>query len=694
MLERGSPAPQGATADAKGVNFAIYSEQAEAVELCLFDEAGNETVRHQLNSTTSNVWCGYLPGCKVGQHYGYRVHGPYAPQRGLRFNPHKLLLDPYAKQLSAPLIWSPELFAYGHAQPDHPAAMSKTDSSAYMPKGVVVGASLPAYSPTNQRPWSESVIYEANVRGYTMQHPDVPTEDRGTFRGMTNGNVLDYIVALGITSVELLPVHEFVDEHFLVEKELKNFWGYNTLNYFSPSSRYLDGGSREQFRAMTDAIHDRGLEVIIDVVYNHTAEGNAYGPSLSFRGIDNLTYYRTLPHDGATYINDTGCGNTLNIDHPQVQNLVLDSLRYWHQEMGVDGFRFDLAPILGRTPHGYTKEHPFFKSLDQDPVLKSAKMIAEPWDIGPGGYQLGNFPVRWSDWNDQYRDTLRSFWRGDHHQAANFARRVHGSADIFESSGRGPTASVNFITSHDGFTLQDLVTYESRHNLDNGEDNRDGHQHNYSCNYGVEGPTHDLEINLMRRRHRLNMLATLVFSQGVPMLLAGDELGNSQGGNNNAYAQDNSIGWVDWEGLQRDPEFTDIVRKLIGFRRGHSLLRQEDYSHGVTRSREGLSNIHWLMPNGKTATEEEWQMTQALAVVLTDMPKNESRRVDSALIDDAIAVLFNASDSELNFHLPDIKRNVRWRLLFSTGPLRPGKQRINNWLTESKSVTVLTWSED
>ena len=544
MKRAGNHETLGACADRDGVNFALFSEHAEAVDLCLFDAAGQETARLPLPERTGDIWHGYVPGCKPGQAYGYRVHGPYDPADGMRFNPNKLLLDPYAKRLAGSFQWGAEVLGDEPSDSGNGPAMSTVDSAPFVPKAVVVGEQ-PQPRRGARIPWSETIVYETNVRGFTMRHPDVPKRDRGRFSGMRHGEVLEYLKALGITTIELMPVQAFLDEAHLHAKGLRNFWGYNTLAFFAPEPRY---GSLEDCREMVDAIHDAGFEVILDVVYNHTAEGNHLGPTISFRGIDNAVYYRLMPDDLSQYVNDSGCGNTINIDHPQVRHLVLDSLRYWVTDVGVDGFRFDLAPILGRTAAGYDREHVFFLELEQDPALAGIKLIAEPWDVGPGGYQLGHFPRRWAEWNDRYRDTVRQFWRADQGKLGELAHFILGSAERFELSGRGPWASVSYVASHDGFTVADIVSYEHRHNTANGEDNQDGHAHNFSRNYGVEGPTDDPDVNALRRRQRLNMLATVLFSQGTPMLLAGDELGNSQAGNNNAYAQDNETGWLDWLG--------------------------------------------------------------------------------------------------------------------------------------------------
>ena len=502
------------------------------------------------------------------------------------------------------------------------------------------------------------VIYEANVRGYTMRHPDVPDVDRGTFRGMKNGVILEYLRSLGITAIELMPVFAFIDEHFLHKKGLRNYWGYNSINFFTPEGRYARSNARAEFREMVDAIHDAGFEVILDVAYNHTGESNALGPTLSFRGIDNLLYYRTEPDDPFEYVNDTGTGNTINMDHAPVRQLIIDSLRYWVTSMGVDGFRFDLGTVLGRTAAGFSREHPFFAALAAEPVLKDTKLIAEPWDPGPGGYQLGHFPEQWAEWNDKYRDSVRRFWRGDSGEAAEFAKRLHGSSDIFEDDGRGPCSSVNFVTVHDGFTLTDVVSYERRHNEANTEGNNDGHAHNYSANYGVEGETDDAEINALRRQQRLNLLATLLLSQGTPMLLAGDEIGNSQHGNNNAYAQDNEIGWIDWSGCDDDPEFLAAIRALIDLRRDIALFRQPSYVHGAAVNEVGWGDIEWLRPDGTPMASDDWADAQALSLVLTHV--GDARESEAP----SVVLLINGSTETVRFTLPDGSAHGGWQIRF------------------------------
>ena len=688
MIEHGNPTALGSNPNRDGVNFALYSSSADAVELCLFDDSGQQVERHLLPACHNGVWHGFLPGCKAGQRYGYRVHGAWNPEKGLRHNPAKLLMDPYARRLVGEFHWNPAVFDYLRTE-DGDWELNKQDSAPFIPLSVVEPGHDGKRFNHPVIPWSSAVIYEANVRGYTMHHPEVSETDRGRFRGMSNGRILEYLKALGITSLELMPVHAMIDEQFLVEKGLRNFWGYNNVQFFAPDGRFGVADPVAEFREMVDAIHDAGIEVILDVVYNHTGEGGGDGPSLSFRGIDNLAYYRTEPGHPGHYINDTGCGNTLNTDHIRLQNLVLDSLRYWHREMGVDGFRFDLATILGRTRNGFSKPHSLLHRIGADPEMEGAKLIAEPWDPGPGGYQLGRFPVEWAEWNDRYRDSVRRFWRGDGDQDAEFARRIHGSADLFEASGRNPSASINLVTAHDGYTLADVVSYEQRHNLANGEDNRDGHAHNFSCNYGHEGPSDDPEIVEIRRRQRLNMLATLLISQGTPMLLAGDEFGNSQGGNNNAYAQDNETGWLDWSGLEADPEFTRAVRELLHLRREFPLLRQARYIHGRMPTDSGWCDIEWLHPDGRPMLASDWNSNRQLALVFSI---HEDQKDDSPVVE-AVAILFNASQQDVEFALPyDLPSKQEAR--FSSAPAISRQTGLGSWLVAARSLLLVSGKLD
>ncbi|MBT8079516.1 MAG: glycogen debranching protein GlgX, partial [Gammaproteobacteria bacterium] len=599
-----------------------------------------------------------LPGCGAGQRYGYRVHGQYAPKKGQRCNPSKLLVDPYARTLSGDFHWDPAVFDYTLDARNGSMRINTGDSADFVPKCVVtpaIGEEIPAGP---RIPWAETVFYEVNVRGYTMLHPAIEEADRGRFCGMRNRQVLEYLKSLGVTSIELLPVHAFIDEQHLAEQGLRNFWGYNTLSFFAPMPRYAGADPVAEFREMLRAIHDAGMEVILDVVYNHSCEGDQFGPTLSFRGIDNLAYYRTHPDDRAVNVNDTGTGNTLDADHSIVRRLVLDSLRYWHRDMGVDGFRFDLATVLGRHADGFSSTHPLLAAIGDDTDLRDAKLVAEPWDPGPGGYQVGHFPPRWAEWNDRYRDTVRKFWRGDPDTGAELAARLRGSADIFEHSGRSPTASINFVTSHDGFTLTDVVSFEQRHNAANGENNRDGHRHNYSRNYGVEGFTDDADILARRRQQRLNMLATLLLSQGTPMLLGGDEFGNSQNGNNNAYAQDNEIGWIDWSGLDADPAFNDQVKSLIDIRRNTPLLRLPQYLHGRLKTDDGDVEIHWLDPGGDEIADEQWAQLRRKCVLLVS--KSAAGRIEAA------AILINGTADRCSFAVSRTPDDVEWKLGFSS----------------------------
>ena len=656
-MRGGAPAPLGATADDAGTNFALFSAVAERVELCLFDNSGNERQRFDLPECSDGVWHGYVPGCSQGQQYGYRVHGPFDPDKGLRCNPGKLLIDPYARALAGAFSLHAAVFDYEKHAADGPLRPNTLDSAPFVPKGIVVATGGAAVPPGPDVAWRDTIFYEANVRGYTMQHPAIDAAERGTFDGMCHKDVLSYLKALGITSLELMPVHEFIDEQHLIDRGLRNFWGYNTISFFAPTVRYARADAIAEFRNMVRGIHDAGIEVILDVVYNHTGESDRLGPTICFRGIDNLAYYSTEPGDPATYINDTGCGNTLNVDHPNTRRLVLDSLHYWHREMGVDGFRFDLAPVLGRHEHGFSATHPLLAAIGEDEELRTAKLIAEPWDPGPGGYQLGNFPSQWAEWNDRYRDTVRRFWRGDAGTAGDLARRLHGSADVFEGSRRSSFASVNFITSHDGFTLADVVSYDRKHNDANGEGNRDGHGHNYSCNYGVEGPTDNASILSNRRRHRLNLLATLLVSQGTPMLLGGDEFGNSQQGNNNAYAQDNETGWLDWPVRDEAPEFARMVRELVRLRRSTPLLRVREYVHGTLLTEHGEVAIRWLRPDGREMSDQDWGAANTFSVAVTET--RESGDISG------VAILFNGAEEETEFALV---RNFGWTLEFASDP--------------------------
>lgn len=667
----GQAYPLGATWDGGGVNFALFSAHAEKVELCLFDRSGRQELsRITMPEYTDQVWHAYLPDSRPGDLYGYRVYGPYQPERGQRFNPHKLLLDPYALQLHGPLRWAQAHYGYRFGGPRADLSFDRRDSARLMPKCVVVD---PAFSwGEDQAPrtaWSDTVIYETHVRGFTIRHPALNKAQRGTFHGLAQAEIVAYLKALGITAVELLPVHAFVDDHFLVNKKLRNYWGYNTLGFFAPESRYLGNYRLNSFKHMVRRLHDAGIEVILDVVYNHTAEGDQMGPTLSFRGIDNQSYYRLLGDYPRYYINDTGCGNTLNLSHPRVLQMVLDSLRYWVTEMHVDGFRFDLATTLARESYGFDQNGGFLDAIRQDPVLARVKLIAEPWDIGPGGYQLGQFPPGWAEWNDRFRDTIRRFWRGDEGLLPELARRLHGSSDLFEHQGRRAWSSVNFVTSHDGFTLQDLVSYRERHNEANGEDNRDGHHSNFSENYGVEGTTDNVDILALRKRQRHNLLATLLLAQGTPMLLAGDELGRSQNGNNNAYCQDNEISWQDWSLLEKEQDTLEFVRRLIELRRRHPVLRRSQFLHGLKRSQvTGLEDIRWISETGVTMTPEQWNESQrrCLGLLLAGDAGHYRNAKGEDLVDDTLLIIFNATTSDVRFLLPELNGGSGWQCLLST----------------------------
>ncbi len=649
----------GANWDGEGVNFALFSAHAEKVELCLFDDSGQiEIARHTLPEKTHDIWHGYLPGLQPGAVYGYRVYGPYDPLAGHRFNHHKLLVDPYARQLLGHYRWTDANFGYIPDSKEQDLSFSTEDNAANMPKCVVVAsATNPAKKPAI--PWQETVIYEAHTRGFTLRHPDVPELERGSFAGLSNQKIIDYLKALGITSIELLPVQAFISEHFLHRKGLTNYWGYNTLSYFAPQPSYLSGSHVLEFRQMVDQFHEAGLEVILDVVYNHTAESNHLGPTLSFRGIDNLSYYRLQAEQRRYYINDTGCGNTFNISHPRVLQLVMDSLRYWVGEMGVDGLRFDLASVMGRDRHGFNPQASFFQAVAQDPLLSRAKLIAEPWDIGPGGYQLGHFPAGWGEWNDDYRDTVRRFWRNEPGNLPTLARRIHGSSDIFEHANRRPFASINYITSHDGFTLNDLVSYNERHNTANGENNNDGHRENLSENFGVEGPTDDADINAARRRQQRNMLATLLLSQGVPMIQSGDELFRSQQGNNNAYCQDNAINWIDWAKLPAEAaQLQAFITNTIKIRREHPVLSSAEYIHTSDVDVDDGLGIEWLNGDGQPMREEHWQEhhNYVLGYLLSNAEADGVKQYT--------LVIFNNSRQPRHFILPP--RQSEWQWLLDT----------------------------
>ncbi|WNC68682.1 glycogen debranching protein GlgX [Thalassotalea nanhaiensis] len=692
LVNPGKHYPLGATFDGSGTNFALFSANATKVELCLFDKVTEtELSRVELTEYTDEVWHGYLPQVQPGTLYGYRVHGPYEPHNGHRFNPAKLLLDPYAKQLNKSFTWSERHYGFDINSCAQDLMIDHTDNAVCMPKCVVVEPLVGLNNAVTVND-NETIIYEAHVKGFTQLNPDVPVEMRGTFKGLSHPSVIEYLKDLGVTSVELLPVHGFFDESFALEKELKNYWGYNSIAFFAPEPRYCQQQDLIEFQQMVDAFHQAGLQVILDVVYNHTAEGNHMGPTYSFKGIDNASYYRLEPQDKRFYINHSGCGNTLNLAHPRVLQMVMDSLRYWVEVMGIDGFRFDLAPILGRQDlqgnDNFYGHSSFFAALRQDPVLAHVKLIAEPWDIGHGGYQLGQFPGNWYEWNDRYRDAVRRFWRGEGNMIAEFARRLHGSGDIFEHHGRRPYASVNVVTTHDGYTLHDLVTFEQRHNQANGEQNRDGHKSNFSRNYGVEGETSDANINKIRKQQKRNILATLFLSQGTPMLLAGDERNNSQYGNNNAYCQDNEITWINWD--KQDEQQVHFVKQLIKLRKQHPLLNRLNYQHGQQVSaKTGLPDISWFNCHGEAMDESNWhnKALKSFAMMLADTNNFDENKKANVSNDDALLIIFNAADVASNFQLPNLPGN--WIQIINTAD---STAEITNTLIDNTLLSVAPFS--
>lgn len=693
-IEPGRCYPLGARWDGKGVNFAIFSEHAEKIELCLFSAGGErELERFVLPQRTNHVWHGYLPGLSPGALYGYRVYGPYQPHLGHRFNHHKLLLDPYARLLRGPFRLDDAWFGYDKRSPQFDLSFCTKDSAPFVPKCVVTADPVPPEPGVRPRiAWPDTIIYEAHVRGFTIANPEIPESVRGCFAGMGQPQVIDYLKALGITTVELLPVQGFVSESFLHSKGLSNYWGYSTLNFFAPERRYCSDDNGNELCDMVSRFHDAGLEVILDVVYNHTAEGNQLGPTLSFRGIDNAAYYQLLPQEPRFYINDTGCGNTLNITHPRVLQMVMDSLRHWVLQMGVDGFRFDLASVLGREPHGFDRGSGFFDALAQDPVLSTVKLIAEPWDIGPGGYQLGQFPSGWAEWNDRYRDVVRRFWRGDDGLLAEMVRNVHGSSDLFHRGDRGPWASINFVTAHDGFTLHDLVSYGHKHNEANGEQNRDGHSENHSANYGVEGTTDDPGIRGLRLRQQRNLLATILLSQGTPMILAGDEAGHTQHGNNNAYCQDNPTTWLNWARDHDGETLWKFVANMIRLRKGSPLLRSPLHLHGDCET--DRARILWLNNQGLEMHREQWQdrSTKSFGCLLVTQALAAEAGEKQCLL-----IYFNAAPDDLQFDFPDLGHSLEWHTLIDTTHdegIPPDPRVVAEKLTvRGRSVVVLEGRE-
>jgi isoamylase len=667
---RGKPYPLGATWNGEGVNFALFSEHAERVELCIFDPRGRRQL-HCINLPwqTDQVWHCYLPEMRPGTLYGYRVHGPYEPRRGMRFNCNKLLLDPYAKQIVGPLRWSDALFGYRIGSPREDLSFDRRDSAPAMPKSRVIDNAFSWDDDRHPRiPLHETIIYELHVKGFTARYPEVPQELRGTYAGLATEPVIDYLKRLGVTAVELMPVHGFVDDRRLVKDGLRNYWGYNSIGFFAPEMRYSASRTVQEFKSMVKRLHTAGIEVILDVVYNHTAEGNHLGPTLSFRGIDNAAYYRPLADDPRYYMDFTGCGNSLNMIHPRVLQLIMDSLRYWVQEMHVDGFRFDLAAALARELYEVDKLSAFFDLVHQDPIISQAKLIAEPWDLGEGGYQVGNFPVGWAEWNGKYRDAVRAYWKGEGGLIGDLAYRLTGSSDLYETSGRRPYASINFITAHDGFTLEDLVSYNDKHNEGNLEDNRDGENNNQSWNCGIEGPADDDNVLLLRAQQKRNFLATLMLSQGVPLLLAGDEIGRTQRGNNNAYCQDNEISWVDWEASKQDTALLEFVRRLITLRKAHPVFHRRQFFQGRRIHGSELKDLTWLNPDGHEMTDDEWNQSFArcLGVFLAGSATGEIDERGAQIFDNDFVLLINGYYERTAFQIPVVGNDGRWRVLVDT----------------------------
>lgn len=673
----GKPYPLGASWDGKGTNFALYSENATGVEICLFDKQNNET-RITINEVSNFVWHGYLPGIGPGQRYGFRVSGPYEPHNGHRFNPNKLLIDPYAKALDGDCRYGQSAFGYLWEDPEADLSYSEDDDSHLVPKAVVIDETFDWEQDELLRiPAHESIIYETHVRGFTKLHPDIPQSLRGTYAGLAHPAAIAYLQTLGITAVELMPVHHFLRyPGHLKETKLTNYWGYDSLAYFAPYSGYSASGNYgeqvREFKEMVKALHKAGIEVILDVVYNHTGEGNHLGPTLSLKGIDNVAYYRLVEDDPRYYMDFTGCGNSLNVRHPQVLKLIMDSLRYWVIEMHVDGFRFDLASALARELYEVDSLAAFFDIVHQDPVIGEVKLIAEPWDVGEGGYQVGNFPLLWSEWNGKYRDTVRDFWRGEDQTLAEFAYRFTGSSDLYAENGRLPHASINFVTAHDGFTLNDLVSYKEKHNEDNGEDNNDGESHNRSWNCGEEGETDDPKVLRTRNRQRRNFLVTLMLSQGVPMLLSGDEIGRTQGGNNNAYCQDNEISWLDWDLQDENAALLDFARQLIYFRRQHPVFRRRKWFQGRAIHGSSVSDIGWFNPDGGEMTEEQWNdgFAKAIGIFLNGEEIPASGERGERVIDDSFLLFFNPHHEKIEFTIPAGLQNREWTLTIDTNKPR------------------------
>ena len=671
----GRPSPLGATWDGKGVNFAVYSANATRIDLCLFDSPGSTRESHRipLPEHTDQVWHGYLPDVRPGQLYGYRAHGPHQPNRGHRFNPNKVLFDPYAKAVGRDLIWTDAAFGYKIGDPASDLSFDERDNASIAPLGAVISNSFRWLGDEPPRiPWHKTVIYEVHVKGFSFKSPWVPREHRGTYEGLASEGSLRHLRSLGVTTIELLPVHHHVDERFLFDAGRNNYWGYSTLGFFAPDLKFVSDRNPQagvnEFKRMVRTLHRHGFEVILDVVYNHTCEGNHLGPTLSMKGLDNAAYYRLVPHDHRHYMDYTGCGNTLNVQTPRVLQLLMDSLRYWVQEMHVDGFRFDLAAALAREQQDVDLQGGFLDIIQQDPVLSQVKLIAEPWDVGPGGYQVGNFPIPWAEWNGKYRDCLRRFWRGDGHTASEFATRLCGSSDLFKHNGRRPYASINFVTSHDGFTLHDLVSYNNKHNEANGQRNEDGDNHNISWNCGVEGPTSDPAIIELRERQKRNFIATLMLSQGVPMLRAGDEFSQSQGGNNNAYCQDSPVSWLRWKLTEREASFLAFVQRLIQLWRDQPVLKRRHFFLGRAIRGESVRDILWLTPLGAEMTDHDWNKhyTRCLGMRLEGQMVDEMDERGRHIVGDTLLILFNSHNEAIPFRLPIHATGENWQTELDT----------------------------
>jgi isoamylase len=693
----GQPYPLGSTYDGTGTNFAVFSEVADKVELCLFDDAGTET-RVELPEVDAFVWHGYLPNIGPGQRYGFRVHGPYEPEHGHRCNPAKLLLDPYSKAVEGGIDWDESLFSYQFGAPEK---LNEADSAPHMMKSVVINPFFDwASDRAPKTPYNETVIYEAHVKGLTKTHPGIPEELRGTYSAIAHPVMIEHFQKLGITAVELMPVHQFVDDHSLEEKGLSNYWGYNTIGFLAPQNTYAAYGQRgqqvQEFKAMVKALHDAGIEVILDVVYNHTAEGNHMGPTISMRGIDNAAYYRLVDGDAQYYMDYTGTGNSLRVRSPHVLQLIMDSLRYWVLEMHVDGFRFDLASTLAREFYDVDRLSAFFDLVQQDPVVSQVKLIAEPWDVGEGGYQVGNFPPLWTEWNGKYRDTVRDFWRGESASLPEFASRLTGSSDLYEFSGRRPIASINFVTAHDGFTLQDLVSYNEKHNEANGENNNDGESHNRSWNCGVEGPTDDLDIIALREQQKRNFITTLLLSQGVPMILHGDEMGRTQKGNNNVYAQDNELSWVDWAAAKDNWALVEFTAKVAKLRHDHPVFKRRRFFSGTSlRGSGGVADIVWFTPGGTEMDDDDWDsgFAKSLGVFLNGKAIRSPDSRGEPVVDDSFLMLFNAHDQPVEFTAPSEEFGESWLIEVDTATpiddeertLKPGTVLA----VEGRSLVVL-----